>query len=117
MEIEAKFVVLTQALEDRLQSVSNLAGFELGPGAEHDLHDTYYDTADRTLLTAGYAYRRRACGTQTVFTLKGLGSTTDGYVHRREEIEVIDPPERNPETSPIGGELCALGVHAPLNPL
>ena len=93
MEIEAKFSVPDRETFQRLQAAEELAGFALSPGQEEMVDDTYLDTADRQLLAAGYACRRRKQGERLLLTLKELRTAT-GVIHRREELEVQLPFKR-----------------------
>ena len=120
MEIEAKFVVSTEEMFNRLQSASDLAGFSLSAGQARRLHDTYLDTPDRSILAAGYACRRRERDDETtMFTLKGL-ERTEGAIHRREELEVLSPQGLPPSqwpASPVRDRVLELIGDAPLVPV
>ncbi|MBE9506456.1 MAG: CYTH domain-containing protein, partial [Chloroflexi bacterium] len=59
MEIEAKFALPDAETLRRLQAIDHLAGFALSTGQVKQMRDTYLDTADRLILAAGYACRRR----------------------------------------------------------
>ena len=117
MEIEAKFVVLSQSTEEELQTIPMLGSYTLTPTELHNLDDTYFDTSDYRLLTSGYAYRRRIDGDQTHLTLKGLGAVQAGALHRREEIEVTVPSVTSHVTGVLDDRLKALGVRDKLQPL
>ena len=99
MEIEAKFSLPDVETFQRLQAVDHLAGFALSKGHDRQVRDTYLDTAERSILAAGYACRRRERDDEVIITLKGLGGAA-GAVHRREELEVVlaedGPPARWP---------------------
>lgn len=87
MEIEAKFAVPDQATWLKLQSVEQIAGYALSPGKTKQMHDTFMDTPDRSILAARHVCRKREVDGQIVMTLKS-GQTVEGAVHRREELEV-----------------------------
>ncbi len=95
MEIEAKFALPDADALRRLQAIDRLAGFALSTPQVKQMRDTYLDTFERAILSAGYACRRREREGQVVFTLKGLKGV-DGAVHRREELEVSLPDDQPP---------------------
>jgi len=101
MEIEAKFAVLDIETFQRLQAAGHLAGFVLSAGEIKQVHDTYLDTADMAILSAGYACRRRERGDEVIITLKGLGGSA-GAIHQREELEVKLPADQPPAQWPAG---------------
>lgn len=114
MEIEAKFSVPDLKTFERLQEVHELAGgdinrpFALSESQTEFIQDTYFDTLTRTMLTEGYACRKRVSDDGTWVTLKALGDV-EGPVHRREELEVkvSDKPKSAlwPE-GPVHDRLC-----------
>ncbi|NIV33229.1 MAG: CYTH domain-containing protein [Anaerolineae bacterium] len=119
MEIEAKFAVPDAVIFRRLQAVDRLAGFVLSTGQTKQVHDTYLDTAERLILAAGYACRRREQEGEVLITLKGLGGA-GGAVHRREELEVALPADQPPTqwlASPARERVLQLVGDAPLTPL
>ena len=88
MEIEAKFRVPDAALLERLAAAARLVGYDLeAPAARRD-DDVFLDTADRTLLAAGYYLRRRENADGVRFTLKQIATAHDDGVLRREEHEL-----------------------------
>jgi inorganic triphosphatase YgiF len=87
MEIEAKFAVPDEATWLKLQTVGQIAGYALSPGKTKQVHDTFMDTPDRSILAARHVCRKREVDGQIVMTLKS-GQTVEGAVHRREELEV-----------------------------
>ncbi len=88
MEVEAKYTVADEATLERLAMTPALAGYELEAGeARHD-HDTFLDTDDRRVLSAGYYLRRRETDDGVKITLKQL-VTDEGGVLRREELEAM----------------------------
>jgi CHAD domain-containing protein len=99
MEIEAKFALPNADILEHLQAIDRLAGFVLSAPQVKQMHDTYLDTSERTILSAGYACRRREREGQVVFTLKGLKGV-EGAVHRREELEVSLPDDQPPAQWP-----------------
>jgi CHAD domain-containing protein len=101
MEIEAKFAVPDADTFQRLRTVKRLAGFTIAAGKTREVHDTYLDTADRAILAAGYACRRRVQDDSILITLKGLGGA-EGAIHRREELEVLLPADQPPSKWPDG---------------
>jgi len=87
MEIEAKFAVPDEVTWLKLQMVDQIAGYALSPGKTKQVHDTFMDTPDRSILASGHVCRRREADGQIVMTLKS-GQTVEGAVHRREELEI-----------------------------
>ena len=92
MEIEAKFVLPDLATYARLQAIEQLAGFALSAGEAKRVHDTYLDTADDAILTAGYTCRARKRSDGTLITVKSV-KRAEGAVHRREEMETELPAD------------------------
>ena len=101
MEIEAKFNIPDVETGQRLQSVESLAGFALSTGQVKHVHDTYLDTASRSILAAGYTCRKREGDGQIIMTLKQLNRSADA-VHRRQEFEVVLPGPARPAQWPEG---------------
>jgi len=101
MEVEAKFSLPDAETSQQLQSTDRLAGFELSSGQVKQVHDTYLDTADRLMLSAGYACRRRQQAEGVLLTLKSLQGA-NGAIHRREELEALLPFDRPPAQWPAG---------------
>ena len=119
MEIEAKFAVSDIETLQRLQTTDHLAGFALSTGQVKQMCDTYLDTAERLILAAGYACRRRERDEEVWITLKGLGGA-EGAVHRREELQVLLPADAPPTewpASPARDRVLELIGEAPLIPL
>jgi inorganic triphosphatase YgiF len=87
MEIEAKFAVPDEATWSKLQTVDQIAGYDLSAGKTKHVHDTFVDTPDRSILASGHVCRRREVDGQIVMTLKS-SQTVEGAVHRREELEI-----------------------------
>ena len=119
MEIEAKFAIPDRDTFEQLRSVSRLNDYELSAGELTIVQDEYLDTAERALLAAGYACRRRNYPEGLVMTLKGLGSAA-GAIHRREEYETRLPADQPPEAwppGPVRDRVLAIINQAPLRPL
>lgn len=120
MEIEAKYRIPDATTRDHLRHLTTCAGYTLSRPRRKTVHDTYFDTPTRALLTAGYALRRRESGETCTLTLKSLGGV-HGDIHRREEIEQPLPAALPPDTWPDGpvyARLLALGLDpAHLQPL
>src|SRR5512135_1288718 len=87
MEIEAKFAVPDEATWLKLQAVGQIAGYALSPGEMKQVHDTFMDTPDRSILASRHVCRKREVDGQILMTLKS-GQTVQGAVHRREELEI-----------------------------
>ncbi len=119
MEIEAKFSLPDMTTYHHLQTAGDLAGFTLSAGSEKEIHDTYLDTADRVILAAGYACRRREHEGDIQITLKGLGDSRSA-IHRREELAISLPADQPPAQWPAGpvrDRVLSLIGEAPLTPL
>jgi inorganic triphosphatase YgiF len=92
MEIEAKFAVPDEATWLKLQAADHIAGYALTRGQTKQVHDTFMDTPDRSILASRHVCRKREVDGQIVMTLKS-GQTVEGAVHRREELEITLPHE------------------------
>jgi inorganic triphosphatase YgiF len=101
MEIEAKFRLPSKASWLHLQTIEQLAGYALGTPRVKRVSDAFLDTADRSILAAGYACRKRAQSEGVLVTLKSLGQA-QGAIHRRDELEVLLPTDCPPEQWPDG---------------
>ena len=99
MEVEAKFIIPDEQTFQQLLETTSLAGFSLAEGTVAELHDRYLDTTGSALWAGGYACRIRRQGSQTLVTLKGLGTVT-GAVHRRTELQVDLPESLPPQDWP-----------------
>ncbi|MGB3715859.1 MAG: CYTH domain-containing protein [Candidatus Promineifilaceae bacterium] len=86
-ELEAKFAVPDPGVFWRLQASDHLAGFALSLLQTKSVWDTYLDTDDRRLRSAGYSCRRRETSEGISITLKSL-DRAEGALHRREEWEL-----------------------------
>jgi len=119
MEIEAKFSLPDMATYHHLRSLGELAGFNLSAGGEQKVRDIYLDTADRVILAAGFACRRRERDEDMQITLKGLGNA-ESAIHRREELEISLPADQPPTQWPAGpvrDYVLSLIGESPLTPL
>ncbi|MFQ5342683.1 MAG: CHAD domain-containing protein [Anaerolineae bacterium] len=119
MEIEAKFALPDMDAFKRLQTLDMLAGFALSEVQVRQVHDTFLDTADRQILAAGHVCRRREQDGEVVMSLKRFTST-DGAIHRREELQETLPAYRPPAEWPAGPlreKVLELIGDAPLIPL
>jgi CHAD domain-containing protein len=119
LEVEAKFSIPNEQTFQRLLETTSLAGFQLASPTLFRLHDRYLDTADGALWTGGHACRIRRQNSQTLVTLKGLG-TVSGAVHRRieREVELPEPlPPRDWPSSTARDLVMRLCRDAPLLPL
>ncbi len=119
MEIEAKFALPDVETFHQLQAVSHIAGFALSAHQVQQVHDTYLDTVERSIMKAGYACRRREQEAEVLITLKELGDS-GSTIHRREEIEITlptyVPPSQWPQSQVRDFVLELIGK-APLIPL
>jgi CHAD domain-containing protein len=119
LEVEAKFSVPDEKTFQQLLQTSSLAGFDLGETSVVEFRDRYLDTADRTLLAAGYACRLRLSDGRCLATLKGLGGSS-GAIHRRAEYEVEMAEPLPPQDWPPGAArdlVLSLCDDQPLSPL
>ena len=119
MEIEAKLGVPDAAVMRRLVKVRTLAGFDLRPSGASHVRDTYVDTRQSLLRSAGLVCRRRVTAGGLQYTVKALEATS-GAVHRREEFEVRlsadAPPARWPRSRARRTVLVIVGKE-PLEPI
>ena len=98
-EIEAKFIVAGSVLPDRIRALRNLGTYSLLDGTTEAALDVYLDTADRSLLSAGYVCRRREREGSLLISVKATAPGTS-EVHRREELEVSIPEDAAPAAWP-----------------
>ena len=101
MEIEAKLSIPNKQIFQELQAVPRLDPFDVSPLKTQNVHDVYFDTAERHIWNAGYAFRRRERPDGTLITLKALQGG-DKAVKRREEMEVFIPRDETPDTEAFG---------------
>ncbi len=119
MEVEAKFLVPDEDTLARLIETPSLAGYDVGPGEARNDADTFLDTADKRLLTAGFYFRRRETGDGVRLTLKKLVAPAEGVL-RREEIEALvaaDVPVAEWPAGPLRERVEQLTAEEPLEPL
>ncbi|MBW3622028.1 MAG: CHAD domain-containing protein [Armatimonadetes bacterium] len=95
MEIEAKYISADPEQIARLLNTTILGDALLLPAPSQRVEDRYYDTPERDLWRAGYAFRTRKLNDVDLVTLKGRGYT-EGPVHLREEYEFECPPDLSP---------------------
>lgn len=99
IEIEAKFLVTGRGAYDRIRALSHIGGYSLLEGRMQNVLDVYMDTAERALLSAGYACRRREQEGALLITVKSMAHPRSD-VHRREELEVTIPHDAAPAAWP-----------------
>lgn len=87
MELEYKFVCESIEALEQLARLDAVAGCRLSPAKTGEVRDVYFDTAAFALLKAGYGARVRHAGAERRLTVKGIGGSTEGGLHAREEIE------------------------------
>jgi inorganic triphosphatase YgiF len=87
MEIEFKLTVLDPAVLADLSARSELAGYLLQPGPDHELRDRYWDTPADDLAHLGQTLRLRLSDGQPRFTLKRDQGASAG-LFRRDELEL-----------------------------
>ena len=102
IEIEAKFLVTGRAAYDRVRALTRIGGYALLEGRMEKVLDVYRDTADRALLSAGYACRCREREGEILITVKSV-APPQNEVHRREELEVTIPEDAAPAAWPESG--------------
>ena len=118
-EIEAKFKVTDPQLFWNLQTIDELAGFELSPPRSKPVWDVYLDSDQRRILRAGFCCRRRETGDGIEITLKSL-DRAEGAIHSRNEWQVNlladRPPAEWPESQVRDRVQRIIGAE-PLQPL
>jgi inorganic triphosphatase YgiF len=104
LEIEAKFIVGTDADLRALAALREIGGFTLKPAGVSEMRDTYLDTTDRRLFAGGYACRLRESGGRAVVGMKSLVSRGSSVHVRGEWEEALDAPgsAARPELWPPG---------------
>ncbi|MEA3398108.1 MAG: CHAD domain-containing protein, partial [Chloroflexota bacterium] len=90
MEIEAKFAIPDVDTFEKLGALAGLGDYALTEVKVKQIHDTYFDTTDRRIWQAGYAFRCREQTGGVLMTLKALAGGS-GVIRRREELEVALP--------------------------
>lgn len=119
MEVEAKFALRDRETFKRLRSLDEFAGYKLAGRRVKRIRDTYLDTADRRILSAGHMCRRRKQNGDVIIALKQL-HVIEGPVHRREELEVMLPAYQPPAEWPYSAareQVLQLIGDAPLRSL
>ena len=97
MEVELKYQVGNKATLDEIANDAELARFEEKGSREGiQMKAVYFDTKDRSLSEACFAFRVRLEGERTFATLKWKGSVK-GALHTRQEINV-----------PVSDETCLI---------
>lgn len=100
-EIEAKFIVRRpEQIEDALRALGD-AGFAITDRGETTHTDRYFDTADWSVLGAGWACRIRRRNKDATLTLKSLHGP-DGNVFVRDEVSQAMPELLTPPSAPPG---------------
>jgi CHAD domain-containing protein len=116
MEIEAKFSIRSKKIFRRLLKTDQLADYSLAADRVEEIHDTYLDTGDRHLLSAGYVCRHRMREQSSLMTIKELKTSQADAIHRREEWEVqlseTLPPDRWPDSPARDRVLQLIGDQA-----
>ncbi|QLC49467.1 CYTH domain-containing protein [Methanolobus zinderi] len=90
MEIEAKFLLSDEVVFEKLSSIDSIDTFTVANRIKSNFKDTYFDTLDMALYSAGYSFRCREKPGKITYTLKSL-EKTDSVIRKREEIEVVVP--------------------------
>jgi inorganic triphosphatase YgiF len=101
MEVEKKFRIEDAAHFDVLSGLDTLGVYRLRHAElAQQQHNTYYDTADRTLEQRRYGLRIREIDGKRIATLKGKGaSDTQAGLFKRDEWE-IEADDPHPATWP-----------------
>jgi inorganic triphosphatase YgiF len=101
-EVEARFRADGPGPLEALAAASRVGRARLGPARTVDETDRYLDTEDGRLATARWACRLRTREGTTRISLKGPHAKppTDGWHHRRPEVEGPASPEIAPESWP-----------------
>ena len=119
MEIEAKFAIPDVDTFEKLGVLAGLGDYALTEVEVKQVHDTYFDTTDRRIWQAGYAFRCREQTGGVLMTLKALDGGT-GVIRRREELEVALPaaqPLAQWPPCPARDRLQELIGESPVTPL
>lgn len=85
-EVEAKFLIQKPDQFDRVLDTLDALGYRVTAGPTDLLDDRYFDTADWSILRAGWCYRRRIREGSEKLTLKEF-APGQGPVFVRKEIE------------------------------
>lgn len=119
MEIEAKFSTNDPDILQELGSLKNLASYVLSDKKIKKVNDTYFDTYDLLLRSAGYSLRRRMTDGMVAYNVKGLEKAEEG-IHQRQEFEIVldeDVPVSEWEDSEIKDLVLKIVDDRPLKPL
>lgn len=119
MEIEAKFAIPDVDTFEKLGALAGLGDYALTGVEVKQVHDTYFDTTDRRIWQAGYAFRCREQAGGVLMTLKALSGGA-GVIRRREELEVALPaakPLAQWPPCPARDRLQELIGESPVTPL
>ncbi len=100
-EIEWKYWIPDAEVLQRLLQAQQLGPYAIGAFQTGRVVDTYYDTPDRSFAAAGYAFRYRQMGEESVVQLKTLTPPQDG-VHRRVELHLQTDEPALPANWPPG---------------
>lgn len=100
-ELEWKYWIPDAEVLQRLLQAQQLGPYAIGAFQTRRVIDTYYDTPDRSFAAAGYAFRYRQTGGESVVQLKTLTPPQDG-VHRRVELHVQTEEPASPANWPPG---------------
>src|SRR3954451_11364410 len=95
VELELKLTVVSDQPDtvlDQVARLDSIADLRLGPTQPHRLHDLYWDLPDGSLRARHLSLRLRQIDDRPVFTAKG-GTSSDGGLFRRYELEVPATPE------------------------
>jgi hypothetical protein len=111
IELEATLVVCSEqpdTIMRRIAEITIVDEYRLAPGTEQRIHDTYFDTADRSLNTGHWALRVREIDGNNWIALKGPPRSVDaGGVERMER----DLPWSGTALQEVMGELSAHGLN------
>jgi inorganic triphosphatase YgiF len=116
MEVEAKYTLSALVTPAQIEALS-WTPYHIAQPEIIDQHDTFFDTAERSLSQTRHAVRVRRANDRLLVTLKGPGTVAAG-VHSRPELEVptVDAaPEHWP--AEIRSKLRELIGEQPLQPL
>jgi CHAD domain-containing protein/adenylate cyclase class IV len=118
IEIEAKFIIPDYDTFVALKVRRKLADFRIKPVGTTKLTDRYFDTAERAIITAGFACRLRTVDRDHTLTFKSL-TPPQGEIQRRQEIEIeVKSDQPQSWTKGRAKEMIGrLAGEAPLQPL
>lgn len=117
-EVEARFAAAGPAPLRLLADVETLGPGQLGAARAFEEDDVYLDTTTGVLAASRWACRLRSRGGRVTLSLKGPPDPgTDGWLHRRREVEGPATPRRDPGAWPASSArdlLVGLIRNAPL---